>query len=133
MIAVSTHTDVKGWSGLDEAAYAERKAWLEERLYEAVRQVWPAIGGWVLQRFSGSPRTYERYTSRPGGRVGGYPAIYPLALWRAPSRRTRLPGLTLAGDTTYPGQGMGTALSGILAWQAVRSGAAQIGTLRKGL
>lgn len=36
-----------------------------------------------------------------------YPAVYPLTLWRA--------------------------LSGILAWQAVLSGATQIGTLRKGL
>ncbi|MDZ7727256.1 MAG: hypothetical protein U5Q44_03140 [Dehalococcoidia bacterium] len=68
-----------------------------------------------LQR-SAMPRTFERYTLRADGYVGGpvqRPGFPPLT---APGHRPAR-GIFVAGDHVFPGQGtVGVALSGINAY-----------------
>jgi hypothetical protein len=74
---------------------------------------------------AGTPRTFHRYTRRAEGAVGGLPQTLAHANFAAASHRTDVPGLFLAGDTVFPGQGtLGVAISGyVAARSAARYGA----------
>lgn len=113
-ISVSTHIDVNpGGSPLSACA---RRA-LEERLLSNVEVVIPDVRERVRLLRSATPATFERFTSRPGGFVGGLRQVPSVVALRAPGHRPA-PGLFLAGDHVFPGQGtVGTALSGINAYR----------------
>ena len=116
-ISVSTHTEAQSWRG-GEADGPRRHA-LEQRLLAAVRDVIPDVDGRVRLLQSATPRTYERFTLRPGGYVGGPIQRPGLPVLKGPTRRRR-GGMFLAGDHIFPGQGtIGTALSGVNAYRDV--------------
>ena len=59
----------------------------------------------------GTPVTYEFYTLRQDGMVGGFPQT---SLFRARGPRTGIPNLRLVGDSIFPGQSTaGVTLGGI--------------------
>jgi phytoene dehydrogenase-like protein len=61
-----------------------------------------------------SPRTFERYTGRPGGLVGGVPRRAGLHNYAGAWPRPLAPGLWLVGDSVFPGQStVATALGGL--------------------
>ena len=95
---------------------ARRRA-LEDRLIDAVATVIPAVRERILLRRSATPATFERFTLRPGGFVGGLIQRPSVTALRAASHRPAA-GLFLAGDSVFPGQGIvGVALSGINAYR----------------
>jgi phytoene dehydrogenase-like protein len=53
----------------------------------------------------GTPRTYERFTRRPGGAVGGIRQTLSNSNQNAVPHNIGVPGFWLAGDTTWPGLG----------------------------
>lgn len=111
-ISVSTHVDPGAFHRPPSATDALRRC-LERRLLDAARAVIADLDARVQLLRSGTPATYQRYTGRPGGYVGGLRQVPAVVALRAPGRRVG-PGLVLAGDHTFPGQGtVGTALSGI--------------------
>ncbi|WP_322796517.1 NAD(P)/FAD-dependent oxidoreductase [Tepidiforma sp.] len=111
-ISVSTHVEPALFQVPPVRAACTRRA-LEQRLLSAVRAVIPDVDDRVLLLRSATPATYQRYTGRPGGFVGGLRQVPSVVALRAPGRRYG-PGLVLAGDHTFPGQGtVGTALSGM--------------------
>ncbi len=111
-ISVSTHVDPFAFHRPPGSRSALRRC-LEQRLLQAVRVVIPDVDERIRLFRSGTPATYQRYTSRPGGYVGGLRQVPSVVALRAPGRRAG-PGLVLAGYHTFPGQGtVGTALSGI--------------------
>ena len=63
---------------------------------------------------SGTPQTFESYTGRPMGMVGGLPLLYGQGPWEfllpevAPERVFRV------GDTVFPGQGWVGVVAGAL-------------------
>ncbi|HMS59145.1 MAG TPA: hypothetical protein PKA49_09855 [Tepidiformaceae bacterium] len=86
-----------------------RRRVLEERMHEA--QVAQGM------RRSATPATFERFTLRPGGFVGGLIQRPSVTALRAAGHRPA-GGLFLAGDHVFPGQGIvGVALSGINAYR----------------
>ncbi|MGE0597975.1 MAG: phytoene desaturase family protein [Dehalococcoidia bacterium] len=115
-ISVSTHVRAGDWRGFP-CHMACRRLEMEELLVRNVAQVIPDIRERIIVQRSATPATFERFTGRPGGFVGGLiqrPAVVAL---RAPGHRPRR-GLFLAGDHVFPGQGtVGTALSGINAYR----------------
>ncbi|GIW12821.1 MAG: C-3',4' desaturase CrtD [Tepidiforma sp.] len=111
-ISVSTHVEPRLLARPPDER-CRLRASLEAALLEAVRRVIPDVDRRVLLLRSATPATYQRYTGRPGGFVGGLKQVPSAVAFCAPSRRAG-PGLVLAGDHTFPGQGtVGTALSGI--------------------
>lgn len=54
----------------------------------------------------GTPQTFERYTSRHLGRVGGIPHSFKTPLFLFPGQKTAEKNIFLVGDTTFPGQGI---------------------------
>lgn len=111
-ISVSTHVQPAEFA-VPPAEACQRRARLEQQLLAAVRRVIPDVDRRVQLLRSATPATYQRFTGRPGGFVGGLRQVPAVVALRAPSRRAG-PQLWLAGDHTFPGQGtVGTALSGI--------------------
>lgn len=120
-VSVSTHTDVRGWWNLSAADYAARKAEYRERMLAACERAYPGFRAALVFAEVGTPRTFAHYTLRGAGLVGGLRNDRRHALFAAQSHHSGVPGLTLCGDTVFPGQGtIGVTLSGINAWRSTR-------------
>lgn len=117
---VSTHLDLGALLALSPGERAARVEHVQARLAATLARHAPEVASHVVVRFPGSPRTFERFTRRPEGFVGGVPRRvglhHLLDLW--PSRVG--PGLWLVGDTTFPGQStLATAVGGARTARAV--------------
>jgi C-3',4' desaturase CrtD len=114
-ITVSTHVHAASWLALAETpqAYQAAKDALTERVLRQVERLLPDVRSGIEILEAGTPRTFLRYTRRAGGAVGGFAQTPDRANFGAPSHRTAIPGLFLAGDTVFPGQGLlGVTVSG---------------------
>ena len=104
-VMISTHCAIEEWQGLTESDYAARKAWACDRLIGLARRVYPRLGERPIVCELGTPRTFERFTGRPRGAVGGFRQSLGNANQNAIPHDLGLPGFWLAGDTTWPGLG----------------------------
>jgi len=104
-VMISTHTELAPWQGLDEDAYRLAKQRIGRHLLEQARRVYPRLGSAPLFHEVATPRTYERYTRRPRGAVGGVRLTLGNANQRAVPHQLGPPGVWLCGDTTWPGLG----------------------------
>jgi phytoene dehydrogenase-like protein len=69
----------------------------------------------VVYSHVAGPETWEGWTLRKGGFVGGYPQFLKVKPWNMMNARLTK-GFYLCGDSVYPGQGIpGVALSGMIA------------------
>ena len=93
----------------DRPAYEARKAEYTERVLAAAEIALPGLRAAAKLVLPGTPVSFQRFTHRSRGWVGGFPQTN---LFRA--RGPRLgPGLWLAGDSIFPGQSvLATALGG---------------------
>jgi C-3',4' desaturase CrtD len=101
---LSTHTAVASWWRLyqdDRQAYLDRRASYEERVIEAAEKAIPGIGQAIVFSMAGTPVTFDSFTRRPQGMVGGFPQT---SLWNARGPRTGIANLWLVGDSIFPGQ-----------------------------
>lgn len=86
---------------------------VQARLWKTVGRRAPEIAAAVLHSMPASPRTFERFTLRPGGAVGGLPRRAGLHNYRGIFGGPVRPGLWLVGDSEFPGQStLATALGG---------------------
>ena len=122
-VMISTHCELADWECLSPAEYADRKRRAGERLIAYARRVYPTLGQNPLVYEVGTPRTFERYTHRPRGAVGG------ARLTLANSNQWAVPhdlgpaGCWLVGDTTWPGLG---TVACVLGSRIVADGAARL-------
>ncbi|MGB4862976.1 MAG: NAD(P)/FAD-dependent oxidoreductase [Tepidiformaceae bacterium] len=115
-ISVSTHVRAADWRGFPGALACQRGK-TEDVLLRNVEEVIPDVRDRTIVQRSATPQTFERFTSRPGGFVGGLIQRPNVVALRARGHRPE-PALFLAGDHVFPGQGtVGTALSGINAYR----------------
>jgi C-3',4' desaturase CrtD len=101
---LSTHTAVAQWWQLyerDRQAYYERRTEYTERMLDAAEIAIPGIRLAVELCLPGTPVTFEDFTHRPRGMVGGFPQT---SLWKARGPRTSISNLWLVGDSIFPGQ-----------------------------
>jgi phytoene dehydrogenase-like protein len=106
---VSTH--------VDPARYAEDPAGLTAEVHERMRAGLhahlPEVADHVALEMTASPRTFQRFTRRPGGLVGGVPRRVGLAQYLDLWPRPVAPGLYLVGDSVLLGQSvLATAIGG---------------------
>jgi phytoene dehydrogenase-like protein len=84
-ITISTHTRVADWYALadDEQAFEDRKQRYLEKLIDAALIALPGLKHHIRLALPGTPLTFERFTRRVNGMVGGFPqkSLWPLA-WR---------------------------------------------------
>lgn len=103
-VTVTTHTQVQPWWDLlnqSQAAYAERKQAYAEMMLTHIERVIPGFKSAVRLLLPGSPVTFQFYTDRHLGQVGGFPQT---SLLQARSPRTGITNLRLVGDSIFPGQ-----------------------------
>jgi phytoene dehydrogenase-like protein len=114
VITVSTHLPADRLRALSPDATAAYIAAVQDRMRAVFAARAPEWAAGVERSFTASPRTFERYTRRPGGLVGGVPRRAGLHNYRDAWPRPVAPGLWLVGDSVFPGQStVATALGGL--------------------
>ncbi len=112
-LTISTHTELDPWWDLhahDRDAYEVRKQAYAERVLAAAGVAVPGLRDAVDLMLPGTPVTFERFTRRLWGWVGGFPQT---SLTRAWGPRLA-PGMWLVGDSIFPGQSVpAVALGGL--------------------
>jgi phytoene dehydrogenase-like protein len=104
-ITVSCHTAPEPWVALEDGAFKERRSALVEEIQSAIRAQIPALARAACHAaHPATPRTWEGFTGRHLGRVGGLPFGLDLRTLAYPSGRTPSPRLVAVGDTVFPGQ-----------------------------
>lgn len=75
----------------------------------------------VIYVHSSTQKSWQKWTGRAYGFVGGYPQYRHIKPWQMLEARLDNKKAYICGDTTYPGQGIpGTVLSGIIAFQKLK-------------
>jgi len=105
---VSTHID-PALLGDDPAAAVQA---VQERLREGLRTHLPALAQAIRTEMPASPRTFQRFTRRGGGLVGGIPRRVGLGQYLDVLPRPAAPGLWLVGDSVLLGQSVLAAATG---------------------
>ncbi len=104
-VMLSTHCELDEWEDLSEEEYKERKAAVTQQLLTIARRVYPNLGAQALVCEVGTPRTYETYTHRYRGAVGGIRLTMQNSNLFAVPYDLGVRGFWQAGDTTWPGLG----------------------------
>ncbi len=102
-LTISTHTKPAAWYELyesDRSAYEARQEEYVQKLLAAAEVALPGLRDAVRLILPGTPLTFERFTRRAGGWVGGFPQTN---LRRSFGARLA-ENLWLVGDSIFPGQ-----------------------------
>ncbi len=103
-VTITTHTRVQDWWDLlnnNKEAYGERKEAYTEKMLDAVESAIPGFKQSTTLVLQGTPITYEFYTGRKQGMVGGFAQT---SLFKARNPSTGIQNLRLVGDSIFPGQ-----------------------------
>lgn len=102
-LTMSTHTQLEPWWRLfsqEKTQYEQRKQTYTERLLQSAETVIPSLWEAADLIKPGTPITFQRFTRRDWGWVGGFPQSDLFQAWGP-----RLaPNLWMVGDTIFPGQ-----------------------------
>ncbi len=100
VLSASVHTPLSVWRGLSQEEYRQRKALWQARVEAQVERLIPGFRAAARFILGATPRTFQFYTGRQDGWVGGYPQVHPL---RTLSPRTPYPNLWRVGRPFFPG------------------------------
>lgn len=118
-LTISTHTALGPWWRLYEADrrnYKNRKQAYTSRMLAAATRALPRLHEASDLIMSGTPVTFQRFTRRTWGWVGGFPQT---SLFRAWGPRLA-PRLWMVGDSIFPGQSTAAvALGGLRVAQGI--------------
>ena len=117
-LTASTHVRPDLLHGHDPEAQARALADIHDRMRQTLATRLP---GWQPHQLeTASPRTFQRFTSRPTGLVGGIPRRAGLHHYRRLGPQEVGPNLWLVGDSGFPGQStLATATGGVCTARAV--------------
>jgi len=121
-VTVSTHIDparLRGATDDGQRAYVEEVQGRMRATIEGLAPEWSD----VVREFTGSARTFRRWTGRAEGLVGGVPRRAGLRQYAEVLGRPMPRGLQLVGDSVFPGQStLAAAAGGARAAEAVLRG-----------
>jgi C-3',4' desaturase CrtD len=127
-LTISTHSLLGPWwdlYGEDRPAYEARKEAYLERIWQGAEVALPGLREAASLVLPGTPLTFQRFTRRAWGWVGGFPQTH---LWRGWSPGLG-PRVWLVGDSIFPGQSIpAVALGGMRVAAAVLAGRASART-----
>ncbi len=112
VVTISTHTRYQGWTGLDKNDYEKKKHECADFILNVLKEKFELKDEDLQNVFTGSPKTFVKYTHRYGGLVGGIPHSLkrnPLDFLIA---RSPVENFYMLGDTQYPGQGIAAVIMG---------------------
>ncbi len=111
-VTISTHARPEAWFEArerGEAAYMELKNRYTERTLDLFSEHFPLARQAIRSITAATPVSWERYTGRFHGHVGGYPQC---SLFGVRSPVTRFENLFLVGDSIFPGQSLPGVVTG---------------------
>ena len=118
-LTMSTHTQLEPWREMylrDREAYGTLKRDYTDRILDAAKVALPKLREAAALVLGGTPVTFERFTRRSGGWVGGFAQT---SLLRVLGPRIGS-GLWLVGDSIFPGQSVpSVALGGLRVAHAI--------------
>lgn len=113
-VTASTHIPMRTLLALTEEEKAHYVGGIQEKMRETISKRAPDVGSHIMAEMTGSPRTFERFTRRTSGLVGGIPRRAGWANYLNFWPQAHLPNLYLVGDSVFPGQStLATALGGV--------------------
>jgi phytoene dehydrogenase-like protein len=99
---------------LPEEARGAYIARIQGRMREVIAARAPEWSEQVVFAMTASPRTFQRFTGRSGGAVGGIPRRAGIRHYLSAWPRPVIPGLWMVGDSVFPGQStLATAIGGV--------------------
>lgn len=118
-LTISTHTALEPWWRLfkhDPENYARRKANYTARMLRAAERALPGLRSAADLVLPGTPVTFQRFTRRVKGWVGGFPQTSLFETWGPRLGRN----LWMVGDSIFPGQSTAAvALGGMRVARAI--------------
>ncbi|MEZ4460697.1 MAG: hypothetical protein R3E66_13405 [bacterium] len=113
-ITCSTHVPISKLRTLDPEAQGVYINDVQQRMRDTIALRAPELVEDVRLEMPGSPRTFQRFTLRSEGLVGGIPRRVGLANYGDIFPRPFGPNLYLVGDSVFPGQStLATAIGGV--------------------
>ncbi|MEL6552021.1 MAG: C-3',4' desaturase CrtD [Cyanobacteria bacterium J06621_11] len=104
-IIASSFTDVQQWYNCDEAGYREMKERYTQEAISRLKDYFDLRPEHLVHVEAATPRSFETFTGREQGIVGGIgqkvPTFGPFGF----ATRTPMKNLWLVGDSTHPGEG----------------------------
>jgi phytoene dehydrogenase-like protein len=119
-ITMSTHVAMKKLLAIPESERGTTIAAIQDQMRATVDARAPELASSVTFEMPGSPRTFERFTGRAEGYVGGVPRRAGLSNYAQlmPTKLRR--GVYLVGDTYFPGQStLAVSLGGVKVAEAI--------------
>jgi C-3',4' desaturase CrtD len=110
-LTISTHTRLDRWWGLyegDRSGYEQHKTNFTKNILSAAERVLPGLQDLAELVLPGTPVSFQRFTRRVNGWVGGFPQT---SLFRAWGPRLG-PQVWMVGDTIFPGQSVPAVMLG---------------------
>ena len=120
---ISTHTQIEPWWALrnapdGEQAYLERREQYVQTMLNSAEIAIPGFKQAASLILPATPVTYEHWTGRPQGMVGGFPQK---SILEARGPQTGIENCWLVGDSVFPGQSTaGVTLSALRVAEKVR-------------
>ncbi|WPU63944.1 phytoene desaturase family protein [Peredibacter starrii] len=111
-VVISTHEIAKSWYVLSEEEYLARKKHLEAIIMDDFKSRFKVDE--IKFLMSGTPKTFESFTGRKFGFVGGVPFLHGKNPFSLLSPVTNLKEVYRVGDTIFPGQGLCGVVAGAL-------------------
>jgi C-3',4' desaturase CrtD len=111
-VTISTHTRPEPWfeaKRKGDEAYRELKSAYTERMLDVLSEQFPDARNAIRSITAATPVTWERYTGRVQGHVGGYPQT---SLFKVRGPLTRFSNMFLVGDSIFPGQSLPGVVTG---------------------
>jgi phytoene dehydrogenase-like protein len=102
-VTISTHTSLKDWWQLfhhDRQMYEARRDEYTQKILAQAEIAIPGFRQAAQLVLPGTPVTFQRFTRRSWGWVGGFPQTSLLRSWGP----RLMPGLWMVGDSIFPGQ-----------------------------
>lgn len=113
VMTLSTHVPMTKMRALTDDEKARYIEGIQYRMRETFNQNCPEWSDRVYFCMTGSPRTFERFTGRPEGLVGGPPRTKGLRHYLTLNSTAVMPRFYLTGDSFFPGQStLATATGG---------------------
>lgn len=112
VVTISTHTRSLVWSGLEDVDYKNKKRESAEFILNILKEKFQLQDNDLDNIFTGSPKSFIKYTNRYHGLVGGIPH----SLKRNPMdfliAKSPVKNFYMLGDTQFPGQGIAAVVLG---------------------
>ena len=113
-ITISTHIPWRAYAARSAEEQADYIRGVQATMREGFEALAPKWAAGVESEMPASPRTFERFTGRHGGLVGGIPRRAGIHNYRDLLPQEPAPGLFMVGDTVFPGQStLATAIGGV--------------------